>query len=366
MSLLAVVLMVKDEAKCIARTIQSCNNHSFINGIIVYDTGSTDDTISIIRNESKVPVDVLCGTFEDFATSRNKCLDFANTKDYDFLLFIDANDEIIVTSSSFELPDLKSTEAVVWMIDIRWKVNTDKFTRYKNIKLARAHVSDLCWKGVVHEHLDTAEHKAQYLSGIEIYQDRMLCDNASRDRWPVDRVLLEKEFARDPSDLRTLFYLAQTYDCIGEKQLAYKHYEMRSNMSGGFEEERFYSLIQCGKLADDIHLSLHWYTRAFIHSDRAEPLVALSRIFLTMDSFKLAHAYAKLACELQYPHNALLFVDTECYDYTRWHQLGIVSWYAGKMYDGRVGCTEAIKVRNKSIDVKNLKFYDDDDDESLK
>lgn len=363
---LAVVLMVKNEAKCIARTIHSCNKHSFINGIIVYDTGSTDDTISIIRNESKVPVDVLCGTFENFAKSRNKCLNFANTKDYDFFLFLDANDEINVTTPTFKLPTDTDT-AVVWMIDIKWKIGYDKFIKYKNIKLIRSHVYNLCWKGVVHEHLDTAEHKAYYISGIELYQDRTSCDNSSsRKRWDVDRVLLEKEYTRDPSDNRTLFYLAQTYDCIGESKLAYKYYEIRSNVIGGFEEERFFSMMQCGKIANAIDngldngfdLALYWYTRAYIHSDRAEPLVALSQLFRNNQCFKLAHTYAKLACELQYPHDALLFVDTDCYEYLRWHQLGIVSWYADKMNDGRLGCMEAIKARNNDIDKKNLEFYE--------
>lgn len=356
---LAVVLMVKNEAKCIARTIQSCNNHSFINGIIVYDTGSTDDTISIIRNESRVPVDVLCGTFEDFATSRNKCLDFANTKDYDFLLFLDANDEINVTSPTFKLPTETDTFAV-WMIDIRWKVGNEKFIKYKNIKLIRSHIYTFRWKGVVHENLDTAEHEAHYLSGIEIYQDRTSCDNtSSRKRWDVDRLLLEKEYAKDPSDSRTLFYLAQTYDCIGESKLAYEYYEKRSCAIGGFEEERFYSLLQCGKLAtdDNAFLALHWYTRAFMHSDRAEPLVAMSRICMNTKCYRLAHAYAKLACELHFPHDALLFVDSECYDYVRWHQLGIVSWYVGKTDDGRMGCEQAIRARNSDIDKMNLSYY---------
>lgn len=363
---IAIVLMVKDESKCIARTIQSCNK-SFINGIIVYDTGSTDDTIEIIRRESEVPVDVSYGTFEDFATSRNKCLEFANTKNYDFLLFLDANDEL-VTSSSFELPDSALTDLSInaWMIDIRWKINSDKEIRYKNIKLIRSHVPDFCWKGVVHEHLDTAEHKVGYIgNGIEIYQDRTTCDNdRSRDRWAIDRVLLEKEFTRDPSDHRTVFYLAQTYDCLGERKLAYDHYEIRSNMIGGFEEERFYSLLQCGKLANDIlknnHLAIHWYTRACTHTncDRAEPLIALSYIFNGLKNVKLAHAFAKLACELKYPKDDLLFVDTDCYDYLRWHQLGIVSWYAGKMSDGYLGCMEAIKSKNKDIDRNNLTFYE--------
>lgn len=462
---IAVVLMIKNESESIARTIQSCNK-SFINGIIVYDTGSTDDTIQIIQTESHVPVDVLYGTFEDFATSRNKCLDFANTKQYDFLLFLDANDELI-TSESFKLPDSTNDESVVaWMINIRWKIDVDKYIKYKNVKLVRAHVSELRWKGVVHEFLDTAGYKTDYISSdVEIYQDRTTCDNRkSQERWAIDRVLLEKELSRDPTNHRTLFYLAQTYDCLGEKKLAYDHYEMRANMAGGFDEEQFFSMVQCGKLANDVvdnvHLAIHWFTRACTHatvvhvarasdasaasaegdagdasdasvasvatavsarslpslpisaseageagdaeetsktsesssqssaisvssandvpseidasvapaapslshvvlvSNRAEPLVALSRIFTKLKCFRLAHAYAKLACELEYPHYALLFVDTYCYDYLRWHQLGIVSWYAGQMADGYVGCIEAIKAKNQDIDKQNLSFYE--------
>jgi len=38
--------------------------------------------------------------------------------------------------------------------------------------------------------------------------------------------------------------------------------------------------------------------------------------------------------------------------------LGIVSWYAGKMEDGHIGCTEAIKSRNQDVDKTNLTFYE--------
>jgi glycosyltransferase involved in cell wall biosynthesis len=47
---IGALIMVKNEEKSIKTTIDSLKG--YINSIIVYDTGSTDDTISIIKNIS--------------------------------------------------------------------------------------------------------------------------------------------------------------------------------------------------------------------------------------------------------------------------------------------------------------------------
>lgn len=361
---IAVVLMVKNEAARIEYTIRSCDaNH--VDGIIVFDTGSTDETLDIIEREAKVPVHVKKGEFIDFATSRNECLDFANEvareHGYEYFFLIDANDELIF-EENFKVPSDESFG--VWLVDCRWNIrNGDTPMRFKNTKFVKANV-DIRWVGVVHEYLNSGNLGRGKITGVSVFQDRVKdADGKSRNRWDRDRILLEKEHEKHPDNERTIFYLAQTYACIGNNKLAYEFYEKRAAIDG-FREEKYTATYRCGEhallLKMDDYVAVTWFLKAFTLMERAEPLLSLSRIFSRMKQYKLAHVYAKLACEVDFPEKALLFVDSDCYSYGRWHQLGIVSWYAGKYEDGKLGCNEALKAKDKQIDRQNLEFYQKD------
>ena len=52
----------------------------------------------------------------------------------------------------------------------------------------------------------------------------------------VDLPLLTKERAKKPDDTRVAFYLAQTYDLIGDLENALKAYQERIDMGGWLQE----------------------------------------------------------------------------------------------------------------------------------
>ena len=377
MSRLAVVLMVRNEAARIAYTLKSCT-HELISGVIVYDTGSTDNTLDVIRSTvAEMPniehLDILEGEFVDFATSRNINLEYARecaTKHgYDYFLLLDSNDELTI-EKDFN-PDSLDKDTAVWLVNCEWLIGPGtKSISFKNTKFVRADVPDLKWVGVVHEYLSSGKHKRGSIDTIRVFQDRIKDnDGKTKERWERDRVLLENEYKNNNTDLRTLFYLAQTYSCLGENKLAYDHYEKRANSAGGFYEEQYVSLCKCGELAvitgRPITVAIEWYTRAFMNAERAEPLVAIAELYAVIRQYKLAYAFAKLACSILYPESALLFVDVDCYEYRRWHTLGKLAWYASQqsqdpeliMKDGYDACKRAIEARKLDIDKSNLKFY---------
>jgi len=84
---LALVMIARDEARCIARCLDSVRPH--VDAMIVLDTGSTDDTVEIAR---------ACGATvhhfawcDDFAAARNAALDHS---DADWNLILDADEWI--------------------------------------------------------------------------------------------------------------------------------------------------------------------------------------------------------------------------------------------------------------------------------
>jgi tetratricopeptide (TPR) repeat protein len=82
---LALVMIARNEARCIARCLDSVRPH--VDAMIVLDTGSTDDTVAIAR---------ACGATvhhfgwcDDFAAARNAALD---RSDADWNLILDADE----------------------------------------------------------------------------------------------------------------------------------------------------------------------------------------------------------------------------------------------------------------------------------
>ena len=93
---IAVLMMVKNEKKRLNVSLESVKN--IADSIILFDTGSTDNTIEIAETFSKkynIPLRLKQGEFVNFEVSRNEALDFADTfEDVEFVLMLDTNDEL--------------------------------------------------------------------------------------------------------------------------------------------------------------------------------------------------------------------------------------------------------------------------------
>jgi glycosyltransferase involved in cell wall biosynthesis len=86
MQQLSVVIICKNEAAIIGRTLQSLEG--LCDDIIVYDNGSTDNTIEQI---GKFNVQLHQGTWEGFGKTKNKAMALAK---YDWILSLDADEAI--------------------------------------------------------------------------------------------------------------------------------------------------------------------------------------------------------------------------------------------------------------------------------
>lgn len=101
MQSLSVVIICKNEEDVIGKTLQSLEG--LCNDIIVYDNGSTDNTIPTVR---KFNVQLHQGTWEGFGKTKNKANALAK---YDWILSLDA-DEAIDQVLKKSLMDLQLTE----------------------------------------------------------------------------------------------------------------------------------------------------------------------------------------------------------------------------------------------------------------
>jgi glycosyltransferase involved in cell wall biosynthesis len=356
---LAVVLMVKNEEKRIETTLNSVKD--VVDGIILFDTGSEDKTVEIVKQfaeKHNIHFHLLQGQFEDFATSRNMLLDFADKLLYDYLLLLDSNDEYRCDKNLKQLINGASEEG--FLLHQRWYVGPYEELDYYNIRLIKSNTG-FRYKGSVHEYIDVPPGaKIGKMGDIILYQDRVKDnDGKSQTRWKKDLTLLKRNIAMNPNNGRSQYYLAQTYDCLNMKADAMFFYKQRANNEDGFFEERFNSMMKCGQLERDEDDSVKWYLKAYQLIERAEPLIGIVRIYRKRGKFKLAFLFAKLACELPYPSNCILWVNQRCYNHDRWQELGIVAYYVKEHELGQKACEKAVESGyDVDLNKKNLIFYE--------
>jgi glycosyltransferase involved in cell wall biosynthesis len=368
---IAVLIMMKNEEKRLHVTLESVVGN--VDSIVVYDTGSTDNTLTILKEFSKkhkIPLRLKEGVFVNFSESRNILIDFADTfDDIDFILFMDVNDELREGKKlkKFAEEEMNSKNNAYLMCQ-HWFSGT--YNKYFNNRFIKAR-KGWRYQGSIHEWLCGDNVKDPLVckmnDDIVLYQDRTQDDDKSSKRFIKDKELLLIDYNKNPEEPRTLFYLAQTYACLTDKEEAFYYYKLRSEVEG-FQEEKFHAFLKCGdlseKLKHDWYTSFSFYMKALEHSDRVEPLIKIAEHYKMNNKWKLAYTFVKLACSLNYPTDAILFVDKYSYDYTRWHLMGVIAYYCGEYADGKNACIKAIEAGlNTEIDKRNLEFYEKKENE---
>jgi glycosyltransferase involved in cell wall biosynthesis len=371
---IGLLMMVKNEHKRIGVSLQSVVGH--VDALIIYDTGSTDNTVDIIKEFSakhKINLYLIQGEFVDFSTSRNVSLDFADTIDVHWLLLLDTNDELQGGDHLRKYTKKFMTEPNTGFLMCQhwWSGQYDK---YFNMRLVKARTG-WRYRGSVHEWLkdtsvegsEPAHPVIKMPDNMILYQDRTQDDDKSGKRFARDKVLLVRDHKKDPKEPRVLFYLAQTCQCLGQHGEALYYSKLRTELEG-FQEEKYHSFLRAGMCSEVLGHNwedcMGWYMKAFEHSERAECLIKIADHYKNKSKWKLAYMFASLACSLPYPSHCILFVDKRAYDYKRWHLLGIVSYYVGKYKEGKEACLKAIEQNvHKELDTNNLKFYLDKEKE---
>lgn len=370
---IALLMMVKNEHKRLHVTLNSVIG--YVDSLVIYDTGSTDDTLDILKKFSEkhnIPLRLKQGEFENFATSRNVSLDFADSfEDIDYVLLLDCNDELRggneLRKNCQNFINKKNTG---FLLCQEWW--SGQYDKYYNIRLVKAHMG-WRYRGRVHEWMKNTryendeeaqkdgDHVIRISPEVIIYQDRTQDDDKSGKRFARDKQLLLEDHKENPEEPRTVFYLAQTCACLGHNDDAFYYYKLRTELQG-FWEERFHAYFRCGEISQTFKHpwedSMKWYIKAFEHTARAEPIIKIAEHYKD-NNWLLSFTFADLACKLNYPEHCILFVDKHAYDYKRWHILGISAWYAGFFKEGKIGCMKAIEAGlNLPVDKRNLEYYE--------
>lgn len=282
------VMVVRDEAcvlpRCLASLERVCDR------FVIVDTGSTDHTREIAADWlARHDGDLYERPWLNFAHNRTEALDLADDG-HSLRLMLDADMTV-----HGELGPLGGAGA--YMVEVR---DSSDFSYWLPLLIAPG--PGWRYEGVTHEYL--TRDGPLLRANCDTLTVTHHCDGSRRpDKLHDDLVLLTAAFAADPTDERTVFYLAQTHRDLANVQEAVSLYRLRTQM-GGWDEEVFYARYQLGcLLAANVsfaqgaeELLKAWRERP----SRIEPLRAL------------AHAASFIADQADPPADAL-FVHVDQY-----------------------------------------------------
>jgi len=375
--LLTVVIMVKNEADNIIPTLKPFVDAG-VASFLVYDTGSTDGTQDLIREYFKdcaiEHAYIVEEPFVDFATSRNRALDLAeqifvhNT----FLVMLDAEWYTYNVNELMRFCELHknyiSPNCTGSCYLMRLFSLADSINNYTPRLIRQGY--NVRYVGVVHESIPNRASGIVPDSVYFEYRPQQCGQDKTKARLVRDYALLKKHLDDNPTDMRTMFYLAQTCQFMNEWEEAIFYYQKRLDR-GALCEEKYLAAYRIGCAIEHIlaegSITQYRWEDAFNYyliahtmlPCRAEPLFRIACHYIRQNQHAVAYLFAIRAAELPYPSNHSLFVENKIYNYLRYDILGQSALYAEEYAIGKAAVLKAMEVDPESEHLlHNLSVYD--------
>src|SRR5262245_1719714 len=331
---IVLCMIVRNEATVIGRCLDSALPH--VDGYLISDTGSADNTIDLIQQTAArhgVAGHIRRDDFYNFGHNRTLAAEMAREwaaaqgwpGASTYLLFLDA-DMILHVEPGFDRSALTATSYVL--------AQDDGTLRYWNVRLARLSQS---WQavGVTHEYWQAVGDQSQSERLDTMWIEDRSDGGSKADKFERDIRLLTQALAQQPNNPRYTLYLAQSYFDVGRYTDAERLYARRWAL-GGWEEERWLARYRQGwtllRLGDRYKAAGILLDAFDARPTRAEPLWLLARHYRDHHQHHAALMTALRALEIPYPHDDMLFVERQVYEWMLWEEVMISAYYAGARY----------------------------------
>ncbi|MBS0447529.1 MAG: glycosyltransferase family 2 protein [Proteobacteria bacterium] len=211
---LALVLIARDEARCIARCLESVKPH--VDRMLVLDTGSTDATPALARAAG---ADVHYGTWnDDFSAARNHALALA---DADWNLVLDADEWLI--SGGADIAALRwMAPTYAGRIRVDSEYDSDAELSVAPSWLTRVVPRGARYTGRIHEQVDAAWPRRRI--AVRIGHDGYHRARQTGKRGRNDR-LLRMALDESPADAYLHYQLGKNLELATAWDAAAPHYE---------------------------------------------------------------------------------------------------------------------------------------------
>ena len=303
-NLLDVCIMVKNGGEQFEQMLK--DNMHLMDKWTILDTGSTDNTIEIIERTlvGKKKGNLYREPFINFRDSRNRLLELAG-ESCKFTLMLD--DTYVLKG------DLRS-----FLTEVRGDQFSDSFSLYiisNDVEYGSNRVlktyRQLKYKFRIHEVIQDKGNNNVIVpfSCANIFDGRFeYMEERTMARKQLDIRLLQEEIDEDPNNPRSYYYMAQTYNVLGDWENAFKYFMLRVNHPvDGFIQEKVDAIFEGARCAN-FKLDKPWpecealYKRAYeLDKTRPDSIYFLGIHHYLENDRKTAYEYFKLGFEIGYP-----------------------------------------------------------------
>ena len=272
----------------------------------ILDTGSTDETLEIINRVlvGKKRGELFQEPFINFRDSRNRLLELAS-KRCKFTLTLDDTYRIEGKLREF-LNDVRGDQFSD-SFSLYIKSDDMEYSSNRIIKTNR----NLRYKYRIHEVIENDDNNNVIIPNDDAFIDDgrfEYMEERTMNRKQLDLKLLFEELEEDPDNPRTHYYLAQTYNLLGEHEKAFQYFMERINHTNtGFLQEKIDATFEAARQAN-FTLGKPWYIceelylKAYeLDKTRPDSLYFLGIHYYLEGSKQVAYNYFKKGFELGYP-----------------------------------------------------------------
>jgi glycosyltransferase involved in cell wall biosynthesis len=342
--------IVKNETHIIREMLESMV--PYIDRYDITDTGSDDGTPELIKevmDEHNIPGEVYLSDWKGFGKSRTEAIENCMGK-ATYAWMIDADDKV---DGSFVYPKEMDMDGY------SLRLGSPAFSWYRN-QIFRVDNRDRQWSyvGVLHEYahiekVDPQHYRVQKISDGDYFVNARTLGNRNvgidpTEKYARDADLLysalnnEEDPNYEPNNVRYQFYLAQSYFDSRQLEKAYEAYEKRVEL-GGWPEEIWFAKFRMAVIKGMIGGNWSEIKELFLDAfeyrpERAEPLYEISRTYRAMNKPKLAYIYAKMGCEVSFPHQDILFIGQDVYDWKMLDEFAATAFYMNDFQNGHMAC----------------------------
>lgn len=294
-------------------------NLKYIDRWTILDTGSTDNTVSIINEVlGEVPGNLYQEPFINFRDSRNRLLDLAGS----FCAFnIMLDDTYVLKGEVREFLSIVRSDFVtdcfsVSVEDVDTLYNSCRITRpYKPTPSGEMVKLNLRYVNIIHEIIETdgkvnvaIPYKNFSISDVS----SPYMENRTRERKRQDIKLLEQVLEENPYDTRSYYYIADSYILLKEYDKALKYFKIRADKRyEGYSAEVQDSLYYIAVISN-IFMGVEWEKCHEMYLDcynfdprRPDSLYLIGKHYIDDGKENVGLLYLEKAFELGVPETTM-------------------------------------------------------------
>lgn len=248
MGTIALVMIVKDEERCLKRCLDSVRG--LVDEMIVVDTGSQDGTREIARRAGAKVYDHTWKN--DFAEARNYALAHS---DADWNLILDA-DEYITEGTRGDMDALFRAGDCLGDVYIYNRYLEDGEESCVRFRASRILPRGVYFKGKIHEQPDT--DLSSVLVPLKVEHDGYLQTGEKEER---NLPYLLQGLAERPKDPYLLYKTAGSYQVLGEEERALEYFRtfyQEVSLQAAYRAKGvvgfLYGLMECGQFEEALEI----------------------------------------------------------------------------------------------------------------